>query len=166
MAGRCKHTFRPGCEDLEGRKLLSFSGTYYVFNNYSDKVLDDTNASKSDGNHMQQFHLNGNTAQQWAFFQLRDGNYLIVNQRSGKALDVVDSSKDDRGLNRPDARGRGCSSQEWRLIRALRRQLRDPQREQAARPWIMGPIDERTRAVIDQWSYVGAPNQEWRLEQA
>ena len=95
MAGRCKHTFRPGCEDLEGRKLLSFSGTYYVFNNYSDKVLDDTNASKSDWNQMQQFHLNGNTAQQWAFVQIRDGNYLIVNQRSGKALDVTDGSIDD-----------------------------------------------------------------------
>ena len=137
MAGRCKHTFRPGCEDLEGRKLLSFSGTYYVFNNYSDKVLDDTNASTSDGNHMQQFHLNGNTAQQWSFVQLRDGNYLIVNQKSGKALDVADSSMDD-GSTIVQRHLNGELSEEWCASSSPTAITRSSTRT-AARPWIMGP---------------------------
>ena len=55
MAGRCKHTFRPGCEDLEGRKLLSFSGTYYVFNDFSDQVLDDPGGATWDGNQCNSF---------------------------------------------------------------------------------------------------------------
>ena len=163
MAGRCKHTFRPGCEDLEGRKLLSFSGTYYVFNNYSDKVLDDTNASKSDWNQMQQFHLNGNTAQQWAFVQIRDGNYLIVNQRSGKALDVTDGSIDD-GATIIQYHLNGALSQEWALI-----QLPDGNYEilnANSGKALDNGASTSDHAGIDQWSYVGAPNQEWRIEQA
>ena len=163
MAGRCKHTFRPGCEDLEGRKLLSFSGTYYVFNNYSDKVLDDTNASTSDGNHMQQFHLNGNTAQQWSFVQIRDGNYLIVNQKSGKALDVADSSMDD-GSTIVQRHLNGELSEEWALI-----QLSNGNYEilnANSGKALDNGASASDHAIIDQWSYVGAPNQEWRIEQA
>ena len=152
-----------GLRGPEGRKLLSFSGTYYVFNNYSDKVLDDTNASKSDGNHMQQFHLNGNTAQQWAFVQLRDGNYLIVTQRSGKALDVVDSSKDDGasidqmhvdGGLEPGVALVQLSNGNYVILNANSGKALD------------NGANTGDHGVIDQWSYVEAPNQEWRLEQA
>ena len=65
-------------------------------------------AQRGTGNQCIQFHLKGGTNQQWAFVPLSDGNYLIVNQKSGKALDVWDGSMGD-----------GAAVVQWHLDAAL-----------------------------------------------
>jgi hypothetical protein len=54
--------YRPDCEGLEGRQLLS---AYYIVNSSSGKVLDDPGFSTSNGAIIQQYQWNGGANQQW-----------------------------------------------------------------------------------------------------
>jgi hypothetical protein len=61
MTHQRKYTFRPDCEGLEGRQLLST----YIRNRYSGKVLDDPAFSRRDGTDIIQYTYNGGLNQQW-----------------------------------------------------------------------------------------------------
>ncbi|MBV8076361.1 MAG: RICIN domain-containing protein, partial [Planctomycetaceae bacterium] len=80
MARKCKYTFRPDCEGLEGRQLLSQT----IINLYSDKVLDDPGASTSNGAQIIQYHPNGQPNQQWNLISAGNGNVYIQNVFSQK----------------------------------------------------------------------------------
>ncbi len=55
-------------------------------------ALDDTNASTSNGNKIQQWTCNGNQQQNWTVTASSGGSYTIVNALSGKALDDTNAS--------------------------------------------------------------------------
>ena len=63
MTHHRKHTFRPDCEGLEGRQLLSWA----IVNVNSDKVLDVKGASKADGAPVIQYHWHAGYNQEWVF---------------------------------------------------------------------------------------------------
>ena len=112
---------------------------------------------------MQQFHLNGGTNQQWAFVPLSDGNYLIVNQKSGKALDIGMVRK-TTGPQSSNGTWTGSPARSGRLI-----QLSDGNyvilNANSGKALEIAANHER-RGRNRPVGYGGAPNQEWRLEQA
>jgi hypothetical protein len=87
MTRTTRRKSRVNCECLEGRQLLSLSGTYYVVNAASGLVLDDPGFSTSNGAIIQQQQLNGGTNQQWSFVPLANGNYEVRNAYSDKVLE-------------------------------------------------------------------------------
>jgi len=109
MARKCKHTFRPGCEDLEGRQLL-----LTITNVYSGKVLDDTGFSTRNGTLIQQWQSNGGLNQQWNLVPLRDGNFEIQNVYSGKVLDDTGFSKRN-GTPIQQWQWNNTLNQEWKV---------------------------------------------------
>ena len=56
MARKSKYTFRPDCEGLEGRQLMST-----ITNVFNGKVLDDPGYSTSNGTQIILYHQNGGT---------------------------------------------------------------------------------------------------------
>src|SRR6516162_1698219 len=94
MTHHRKHTFRPDCEGLEGRQLLSWA----IVNVNSDKVLDVKGASKADGAPVIQYHWHAGRNQEWNIIPLSDGFDAIQNVNSGKVLDVRGRSTADGAL--------------------------------------------------------------------
>ena len=71
---------------------LGLSGTYAIASSVNKSyVLDVKGASVANGANVQLYKLNGTTAQKFKFVYC-DGYYLIVNIKSGKALDVEDGN--------------------------------------------------------------------------
>jgi hypothetical protein len=72
-----------------------------LINVYSGKCLDVVGASTADGANVQQFRCHLGANQQWKIIPNLgptlepDGTYLIINQNSGKCLDVVGASTAD-----------------------------------------------------------------------
>ena len=94
MTHHRKHTFRPDCEGLEGRQLLSWA----IVSVNSDKVLDVRGRSKADGALVQQWQWNGGRNQRWNIIPLGNGADAIESVNSGKVLDVRGRSKADGAL--------------------------------------------------------------------
>lgn len=95
------------------------TGYYYIKNNYSGKVLDDTGWSTSDGTKIEQWtQISGQTNQQWSFVSTGDGYYYIVNRYSGKALDDTDGSTADGAQVQQWTLSTGNFNQEWSLVSA------------------------------------------------
>ena len=111
MTHHRKHTFRPDCEGLEGRQLLSWA----IVNVNSDKVLDVKGASKTDGTPVIQYHWHGGLNQKWNIILLSDGAYAIQNVNSGKVLDAKGASKSD-GTPIIQYHWHGGLNQEWVLV--------------------------------------------------
>ena len=92
MARKSKYTFRPDCEGLEGRQLMST-----ITNVFNGKVLDDSGYSTSNGTQIILYHQNGETNQQWNFVstrqrQLRDPERV---QRQGPGRPgILDEQRD------------------------------------------------------------------------
>jgi hypothetical protein len=94
--------FRPACEGLESRQLLS---TNYLVNAFSGKVADDPGFSKVNGTQIIEYQPNGGSNQQWNIIKVIHLNqkgsvtYEIQNAYSGQYLQasgakVVQNPKD------------------------------------------------------------------------
>lgn len=59
----------------------------------ADMVLDVSGASRDNGANIQLYASNGTTAQKWTMVWAGDGAYYLINQVTGKALDVVGGGK-------------------------------------------------------------------------
>ena len=89
MHRTCQHAFRPDCEAMEGRQLLS----YFIHNVASGKALDVPGGSTANGVPIIQHQPHQGLNQQWELIRLSNGNYLIINDASGKALDDPGGSR-------------------------------------------------------------------------
>ncbi|MEV0478457.1 RICIN domain-containing protein [Streptomyces prunicolor] len=93
--------------------------TYLPLTNYnSGKCLDLPESSSDDGQGLEQYQCNGGANQKWALQYIdsdTSGNYYrIVNQSSGKCVDVRDRSSDNNAVVVQN----GCNtqfSQQWKL---------------------------------------------------
>jgi hypothetical protein len=135
MARRNIRQFRPACDRLEGRQLLSSGGSIgvvlnpggsnnvgvsYIVNVASGKVLDDPGGSMDDGTVIQQFQLNGGRNQLWQLIPQGNGTVVIVNAFSGKALDdpggsLADGAPIEQFGQIPGPWGNGGRSLQWRI---------------------------------------------------
>ena len=111
MSRTCKHAFRPDCEAMEGRQLLS----YIILNVASGKALDVPGGSTANGVPIIQYQPHQGLNQQWELIRLYNGNYLIVNDASGKALDDPGGSKAN-GVSIIQYQLHGAPNQQWRLV--------------------------------------------------
>jgi Ricin-type beta-trefoil lectin domain-like len=157
MTHQRKYTFRPDCEGLEGRQLLSTS----IENVYSGKVLDDKGASKSDGTAIIQYHWHGGLNQQWNLVPLPNGVYEIQNVYSGKVLDDKGASASN-GNPIIQYHWHGGLNQEWRLI-----PVGDGAYE-IQNVWSGKVLDDTGYSTSDgtaiiQYHWHGGLNQEWEL---
>jgi hypothetical protein len=91
------------------------SGDPYVITaKCSGLAIDDTNASMSPGNLIQQYTVNATDAQKWRLVDAQNGYYAIVNCTSGLVLDVVNGSTSD-GAQIQQYTWSGSDAQLWML---------------------------------------------------
>jgi hypothetical protein len=161
MARKHQRGFRPGCEGLEGRQLLS---AYFV-NAYSGKVLDDPGFSTSNQTRIQQYQFNGGTNQQWDVIPLSNGKYEIANKYSGKALEDPGFSTSNQTPIQQN-QWNGGANQQWNLIRLSNGNY------EIANAYSGKVLDDpgfstSNQTIIDQnqWNGNGATNEQWRLVQ-
>ena len=111
MARKSKYTFRPDCEGLEGRQLMST-----INNVFSGKVLDDSEYSTSNGTH--DHPVSPERRDQSAVecsVPLSNGNYAIQNAYSGKVLDNSGySTSNGTAIIQYD--WNGGTNQQWNLV--------------------------------------------------
>ncbi len=144
------------------------AGTYYyIMNNYSGKVLDDTNWSTSNGTVMQQWsEVSGQTDQEWSFIPASSGFYYIMNRHSGKVLDDTNWSTSNGTTVQQWSEVSGQADQEWSLSSAGSGFYYIVNR-------FSGKVLDDTNwstsngTMMQQWSEVsGQANQEWSLTAA
>ena len=81
---------------------ISTNQVYYVIARHSNKALDVTSGSTSNGANVQQWGRNDSAAQQWRLEDAGGGAYKLRAKCSGKVLDVQDA-----------AYGEGANVQQW-----------------------------------------------------
>lgn len=91
-------------------------GFYTLTSKCSGKVLDVLDASKLDGARIQQWKLNGNTAQHWKIEPVAGapGFYTLTSRSSGKVLDVLNASTQDGAIIQQWSLN-GNAAQHWRF---------------------------------------------------
>ena len=90
------------------------SGTYYVTNVNSGKLLEVDSASTADGADVQQYGDTGCSCQQWDVQDDGSGVYTFTNVNSGKLMEVDAASTND-GANVQQWSDNGGSHQRWVL---------------------------------------------------
>ena len=141
-------------------------GFYTLTAKCSGKVLDVLDASKQDGARIQQWRLNGNTAQHWKIEPASSapGYYILTSRSSGKVLDVLDASTQD-GAKIQQWRLNGNAAQYWRI---------DPAPggngyfilTSKCSGKVLDVLDASTQdgAKIQQWRQNGNAAQYWKLD--
>ncbi len=71
--------------------------TYYIYSKHSGLVLDIAGANQDNGANLNQYTLNGTTAQQWKVNKVEDGYYKIASVMNDKVIDVEDYSTANGG---------------------------------------------------------------------
>jgi hypothetical protein len=160
MSVRRRVNFRPGCEGLESRQLLS---AYYILNAASGKVLDDPGFSPNNGTIIQQYQWNGGANQQWNLIPLSNGKSEILNVASGKVLDDPGFSRRD-GTHIQQYQWNGGANQQWNLVR-----LPDGKYEIAnafsGKVLDIPGSSNDNHAPVNQFGWNGGANQRWLLEE-
>ena len=165
MARTCKHTFRPDCEGLEGRQLLS----YTITNVYSGKALDDPGGSTANGTQIIQYQLNGGLNQKWELIQLYNGNYVIFNDASGKVLDDPGGSTAN-GTQIIQYQLHGGLNQQWKLVHLYGPVVGDTERYEIINVASGKALDDPGGSMangtpIIQYQLHGGFNQQWRIHE-
>jgi hypothetical protein len=88
---------------------------YSVIADHSGLCLDIWNGSTDHSVAVQQFPVNGENNQLWAFVPDRQGFDFIVNAHTGQVLDVADNSLKNYATVQPNPFN-GGDSQRWQLI--------------------------------------------------
>jgi Ricin-type beta-trefoil lectin domain len=108
---------------IVGREVLRYWPTllrfpkpgYSVIADHSGLCLDIWNGSTDHSVAVQQFPVNGENNQLWAFVPDRQGFDFIVNAHTGQVLDVADNSLKNYATVQPNPFN-GGDSQRWQLI--------------------------------------------------
>ena len=156
MARQCKHTFRPDCEGLEGRQLLS---TYEFINKYSGMALE---AYDSSTIYAYQASPTGSASQQWVLRDLGNGQTEIQSADSGKVLVDPHTTTGSNGGYLSKADWTSASYQRWKLI-----PLGDGSYEikNVGSGKVMEDKNYSTDSGVrvDRWDWNGGTNQEWYI---
>jgi len=115
MTHRRKHTFRPDCQGLEGRQLLTL--TIHNFTNaFSQKDLSDPLGSKSEGTYMIQYSPNKSLQQEWNVITIPGLPNVVQIQNRASGLYLTDLNGDTtKGTKVRQWRWEGDQDQEWKI---------------------------------------------------
>ncbi|WP_043628897.1 RICIN domain-containing protein [Nonomuraea candida] len=141
---------------------------------HSQQCLDNTDLRTDDGNVQQQYHCEGGDQQLWDFRPVAGvpGAYTLVNQLSGKCLDVSGVSAADGAPLIQWSCGNGAQNQQFTL-RKVTYPGNDPHDYQlvarhSGKCVDVSAISTAPRAVVHQWTcnpvnQAGPLNQTWRI---
>jgi hypothetical protein len=145
---------------------------YYIANAWSGKVLDVPNGSSEDGALVQQWSANRNKQQDWQFLPVGGQYYALLNFLTGKVLDVSGFSTSNGALIQQGQYLQG-GNQQWKLVPLT---VKD-----SLGGFIFGALNFKLLnrlsgkvlddtgfslsdgTVMQQWTYVGGANQQWRF---
>jgi Ricin-type beta-trefoil lectin domain-like len=154
MARQRKYTFRPDCEGLEGRQLLS---TYEFINKYSGMALE---AFDSSTIYAGQATPTGSASQQWVLRDLGNGQTEIQSADSGQVLVDPHTTTGSNGGYLSKANWTSASYQRWQLI-----PLGDGSYEirNVGSGKVMEDKNYSTDSGVrvDRWDWNRGTNQEW-----
>jgi len=136
---------------------ISSNISYRIVNRNSSIVLDVAGSSKADGVSIDQANDAGTINQEWQFVAVGT-YYQIVNQNSGKALEVNGAKVDQRTYT-------GGTNQQWQLVTVNSSYYRIINRSSGKVLEVTGS-SLATGARIVQNSDTGATSQQWILFQA
>ncbi|MAM87857.1 MAG: hypothetical protein CME36_11185 [unclassified Hahellaceae] len=128
---------------------------------HSNKCIDVSANSKSDGGNVHQWECTGRSNQKWRLEPTRDGYHRLVSEHSGKCLDVNNHATHNGG-NVHQWSCTGAPNQNWHLDYAgggfylLRSELSGKCLD------VNGP-STNNGANIHQWDCHGGPNQRFRV---
>ena len=178
MARMNVRRFRPVCDSLEGRRMLSGGagsltvgnqipnvGWSYIVNVASGKVLDDPGGSMDQGTVINQFQLNGGSNQLWKLIPVSNGNVTIVNVYSGLALTDPGGSMANgapiqqfyASLYSPPS-----SAQQWRVI-PLGNSFNEIVNAASGKVLDIPGFSAANGTHLQQFQWNGGTNQQWEV---
>jgi hypothetical protein len=134
-----------------------------IINRETGKGLGVAGGSTYDGANVVQWTFTGEPNQRWRVTELRSGEYAIVNEGSGKVLDVVDNALRENGANVQQYQWHGRENQRWRIEPTGQGYYRIIS---VASGKCLDVFEKSNRdgANIHQWDCHGDRNQEWQLQ--
>lgn len=137
------------------------SGTYYIVNPNSGKVLDVAGAGTANGTNVDIYSNQSSANQRWTVTSNGDGTYKIIDSNSSKALDVTGGNTAD-GTNVETWTYGGSANQKWKIIQNsdATYKIIDSNSNKALDIYGGGSADGTN---VDIWPDTGAYNQKWVL---
>ena len=135
---------------------------YYTLRNLNSGLnLDVHLGSTSDFANVEQYSVNGGTAQRWQLHDVGNGFFELIAECSGKALDVHLGGLAD-GTNVDQYTRDGLGPQQWRIER-----VKGGYRLTAKTGKVLSVAGASTAALanVDQETWTGSPAQIWMLTQ-
>jgi hypothetical protein len=138
------------------------AGTHFVYNKYSDLVLEDPGSSTQKGTDMDQWGYNGGANQQWTFGRNSDGSYTITNGASGMVLEDY-ASATTNGAAVDQWTSNGNSNQRWN-IKPQQDGFYTIVNEASGKDLEDYGWSTSNGGKMDQWTDTGGANQRWLLQ--
>jgi hypothetical protein len=138
------------------------NGTYKVINYNSNKALDVTGASTTDGADILQWTYSGGNNQRWTFAYQNNGYYKITAVHSGKSLEVAGFSTADGG-NVDQWTWNGGDNQLWQIIANGDGTYRLVNKHSGKVLEVFG-ASTANGGDVDQWTWGNGTNQKWLIQ--
>ena len=138
------------------------NGTYVLKNRFSDKVMDVSGRSVSDGANIIQYQQTGGTNQMWDITDRGNGYHSIISVSSGKSLEVFNFDSSD-GANIVQWSYWGGPTQLWQLDDLYNGYVGLVNQYSGKAAEVFN-FDSANGANIGQWTYWGGEPQQWALE--
>jgi hypothetical protein len=137
------------------------SGTYYIINPNSGKVLDVAGAGTASGTNVDIYSNLSGANQRWIVTSNGDGTYKIIDSNSNNSLDVTGAGTVD-GTNVETWAYSGSANQRWKLIQNSDSTYKiiDSNSNKALDIYGGGTADGTN---VDIWPDSGTANQKWVL---
>jgi hypothetical protein len=138
---------------------LIANGTYTIKSRSSGLLLEDLNASMSNGQRMDQWPANGCNCQNWTLTNLGNNYVYLINQRSGLALEVYNNSTSNGGwIDQWPYWGGG--TQIWQVV-SMGNGYYELINKNSGMALDVPYFSTQGGTLLDQWSVNGGNNQQW-----
>lgn len=137
-------------------------GVYRLVAQHSNKALDVSNCSSTNGANVHQWPWAGGDCQRWKLQNLGNGEYRITSQRSGQALEVANCATQN-GSNVQQWPANGAECQTWKIDEVGDGYYRLIAKH-SGKVLDVAACDTANGANVQQWDWLGGGCQRWRIE--